>query len=93
MVDNCIGVPNSGQEDSDGDGEGDSCDNDADNDGVANTVDNCPHIANKNQTDFDSDGWGTNATTAWQSRTPSRRTRTEMVMETPVIMTLTMMES
>ena len=57
------------------------------------TVDNCPHIANKNQTDFDSDGWGTNATTAWQSRTPSRRTRTEMVMETPVIMTLTMMES
>ena len=40
--DNCLSVPNSGQEDEDEDGTGDQCDEDADGDGLLNLQDNCP---------------------------------------------------
>lgn len=68
VVDNCPGVPDSDQVDSDADGVGDVCDNcpqganpgqaDTDNDGVGDLCDNCPDDSNASQADNDGDGSG-----------------------------------
>jgi len=56
--DNCLGMPNSGQEDADGDGIGNACDDDMDNDGIKNEHDLCPMVSNYNNRDIDGDGVG-----------------------------------
>jgi hypothetical protein len=48
--DNCPGVPNADQIDSDGDGRGDRCDEDDDNDGLLDAADNCRTVPNPDQT-------------------------------------------
>lgn len=72
-VDNCTGLANNAQADSDQDGFGDLCDTcngpgptDADGDGICDGAsydcprrgDNCPAVANSNQADTDGDGIG-----------------------------------
>lgn len=56
--DNCPGVANPDQTDTDGDGRGDACDEDDDGDGVPDEEDNCPLVANPQQQDTDGDGLG-----------------------------------
>jgi MYXO-CTERM domain-containing protein len=58
LPDNCPGVANTDQKDTDGNGIGDACDTDIDGDGVVNMGDNCPDVPNEGQTDADKDGSG-----------------------------------
>ena len=57
MRDNCVGVSNVDQTDTDGNDRGDACD-DFDRDGVLNNIDNCPNIPNRAQADDDGDKIG-----------------------------------
>jgi len=64
-IDNCLGLGNPGQEDSDNDKKGNACDtcpldkdDDYDKDGICGNLDNCPNNKNPNQQDADGDGNG-----------------------------------
>ena len=55
---NCNGIIDEGNPDTDGDGVADCLDTDDDGDGVADTADSCPLVKNPEQTDVDQDGAG-----------------------------------
>jgi hypothetical protein len=61
-VDDCPGIFNPDQTDTDGDNIGDACDptpiRDTDDDGIQDSRDNCPNIPNADQLDTDLDGIG-----------------------------------
>lgn len=80
--DNCVGVSNPDQVDTDGDRAGDACDPDDDNDGVADGSDNCPVTANSDQTDWDGDRLG-NACDASPGTAPVTPTPTPAPTGTP----------
>jgi hypothetical protein len=57
-IDNCPGIANANQADTNLDGIGDACDGDDDGDGIDDVTDNCPFVVNTDQADNDLDGSG-----------------------------------